>query len=119
MVTMTTTTAQGSSALLTDHYELTMLRAALADGTAHHQAVFEAFARRLPQGRRYGVVAGLGRVVEAIESFTFDADAGRLAARARASSTSATADYLAALPVHRAASTRTARATSTSRTARS
>ncbi|WP_456820204.1 nicotinate phosphoribosyltransferase [Cellulomonas sp. URHB0016] len=66
---MTTTTA-----LLTDHYELTMLRAALADGTAHHQAVFEAFARRLPEGRRYGVVAGLGRVVEAVEGFTFDAE---------------------------------------------
>ncbi|WP_373309927.1 nicotinate phosphoribosyltransferase [Cellulomonas chitinilytica] len=66
---MTTTTA-----LLTDHYELTMLRAALADGTAHHQAVFEAFARRLPDGRRYGVVAGLGRVVEAIRDLRFDAE---------------------------------------------
>ncbi|MBO0899399.1 nicotinate phosphoribosyltransferase [Cellulomonas sp. zg-ZUI22] len=74
MVNMTTTTTVGatSTAMLTDHYELTMLRAALADGTAHHQAVFEAFARRLPDGRRYGVVAGLGRIVEAIESFTFD-----------------------------------------------
>jgi nicotinate phosphoribosyltransferase len=60
-----------TTALLTDHYELTMLRAALADGTAHHQAVFEAFARSLPAGRRYGVVAGLGRVVEAIEDFRF------------------------------------------------
>ena len=74
MVNMTTmtTAAATSTAMLTDHYELTMLRAALADGTAHHQAVFEAFARRLPDGRRYGVVAGLGRIVEAIESFTFD-----------------------------------------------
>jgi nicotinate phosphoribosyltransferase len=69
MVNMTTTTA-----LLTDHYELTMLRAALADGTAHHQAVFEVFARSLPDGRRYGVVAGLGRVVEAVRAFTFDED---------------------------------------------
>ncbi|WP_419673188.1 nicotinate phosphoribosyltransferase [Herbidospora cretacea] len=60
-----------SSALLTDMYELTMLRAALAGGTAHRRAVFEVFARRLPAGRRYGVVAGTGRVLEAIESFRF------------------------------------------------
>lgn len=73
MVNMTTTRGE-SSALLTDHYELTMLRAALADGTAGNQAVFEAFARKLPDGRRYGVVAGLGRVVEAIKNFAFDAD---------------------------------------------
>ena len=73
MVNMTIKTTP-STALLTDHYELTMLRAALADGTAHHQAVFEAFARRLPDGRKYGVVAGLGRIIEAIEAFTFDAD---------------------------------------------
>nr|WP_043599106.1 nicotinate phosphoribosyltransferase [Cellulomonas flavigena] len=72
-MTTTTPTVATSTAMLTDHYELTMLRAALVDGTAHHRAVFEAFARRLPQGRRYGVVAGLGRIVEAIESFRFDA----------------------------------------------
>ncbi|MFN8074523.1 MAG: nicotinate phosphoribosyltransferase [Kineosporiaceae bacterium] len=60
-----------STALLTDRYELTMLRAALADGTAAHAAVFEVFARSLPPGRRYGVVAGLGRLVEAIAAFRF------------------------------------------------
>ena len=76
MVSMTTTMPAGanSTAMLTDHYELTMLRAALADGTAHHQAVFEAFARRLPGDRKYGVVAGLGRILDAIENFTFDAN---------------------------------------------
>ena len=37
-----------STALLTDHYELTMLSAALRDGTADRQCVFEVFARRLP-----------------------------------------------------------------------
>ena len=41
-----------SSALLTDHYELTMLQAALAGGTADRRAVFELFPRRLPSGRR-------------------------------------------------------------------
>ena len=60
-----------STALLTDHYELTMLAAALADGTAERECVFETFARRLPNGRRYGVVGGTGRVVEAISRFTF------------------------------------------------
>jgi nicotinate phosphoribosyltransferase len=64
--------ASGSTALFTDHYELTMLEAALRDGTGHRRAVFEVFARRLPEGRRYGVVAGNGRLVDAIEHFSFD-----------------------------------------------
>lgn len=61
-----------TAALLTDHYELTMLQAALAAGTAHRRAVFELFPRRLPEGRRYGVVAGVGRALDAIEAFRFD-----------------------------------------------
>lgn len=63
-----------SSALLTDHYELTMLQAALRSGAAHRPSVFELFPRRLPEGRRYGVVAGVGRALDAIESFCFDED---------------------------------------------
>jgi nicotinate phosphoribosyltransferase len=63
-----------STALLTDQYELTMLRAALAEGSAHRRAVFEVFARRLPNGRRYGVVAGTGRLLEALERFRFDTE---------------------------------------------
>jgi nicotinate phosphoribosyltransferase len=59
-------------ALLTDHYELTMLGAALKDGTAERQCVFEVFARRLPPGRRYGVVAGTGRLIELLRDFRFD-----------------------------------------------
>ena len=35
-----------------------MLQAALAGGTAERRSVFELFGRRLPEGRRYGVVAG-------------------------------------------------------------
>jgi nicotinate phosphoribosyltransferase len=58
-------------ALMTDQYELTMVSAALKDGTADRQCVFEVFARRLPGGRRYGVVAGPGRLVELIRDFTF------------------------------------------------
>ncbi|WP_022881266.1 nicotinate phosphoribosyltransferase [Gryllotalpicola ginsengisoli] len=60
-----------STALLTDRYELTMLDAALADGTAQRECVFEVFARRLPLGRRYGVLAGTGRLLELIERFRF------------------------------------------------
>ena len=60
-----------STALLTDRYELTMIDAALANGTAHRRSVFEVFARRLPAGRRYGVVAGTGRLLEAIADFRF------------------------------------------------
>jgi len=61
-----------STALLTDHYELTMLQAALASGTAGRRSVFELFPRRLPEGRRYGVVAGVGRALDAVEAFRFD-----------------------------------------------
>ncbi|WP_344885607.1 nicotinate phosphoribosyltransferase [Nonomuraea antimicrobica] len=60
-----------STALLTDHYELTMLQAALRSGAAHRRAVFEVFARHLPGGRRYGVVAGTGRILDELESFRF------------------------------------------------
>lgn len=64
----------GGPGLLTDRYELTMLASFIADGSADRKAVFEAFARRLPRGRRYGVVAGLGRLVDLVQDFTFDAD---------------------------------------------
>jgi nicotinate phosphoribosyltransferase len=63
-----------TTALLTDQYELTMLTASLRDGTANRQCVFEVFARRLPTGRRYGVVAGAGRLVEAVREFRFSPD---------------------------------------------
>ncbi|SCL19644.1 nicotinate phosphoribosyltransferase [Micromonospora inyonensis] len=59
-------------ALLTDHYELTMVSAALRDGTADRRCVFEVFGRRLPTGRRYGVVAGTARLIELIRDFRFD-----------------------------------------------
>lgn len=65
-------TEGGSTALLTDKYELTMLSAALRDGSAGRRTTFELFARRLPGGRRYGVVAGTGRFLAALGDFTFD-----------------------------------------------
>ena len=62
-----------STALLTDHYELTMLQGALHSGAAQRRTIFEVFARHLPHGRRYGVVAGTGRLLDALERFRFDA----------------------------------------------
>jgi nicotinate phosphoribosyltransferase len=63
-----------STALLTDRYELTMLDAAIESGVAGRRAVFEVFARVLPPGRRYGVVAGIGRVIDALDQFRFGGD---------------------------------------------
>ncbi|WHU50000.1 nicotinate phosphoribosyltransferase [Gordonia sp. L191] len=48
-----------------------MVRAALRHPIAHRQCVFEVFARRLPDGRRYGVVAGTGRVIDELARFRF------------------------------------------------
>jgi nicotinate phosphoribosyltransferase len=64
-------TAPAGTALLTDRYELTMLQAALRSGAASRQAVFEVFARHLPHGRRYGVVAGTERLLDDLERFRF------------------------------------------------
>ena len=73
-------TLPGSTGLLTDRYELTMLAAALADGTASRRCTFEVFARRLPDGRRYGVVAGTGRLLDELTRFRFaDAELTALA----------------------------------------
>ncbi|HWL02436.1 MAG TPA: nicotinate phosphoribosyltransferase, partial [Microbacteriaceae bacterium] len=60
-----------TTALLTDRYELTMLDAAIGAGTHERASVFEVFTRHLPAGRRYGVVAGTGRLIELIERFRF------------------------------------------------
>lgn len=64
-------TSTGTTALHTDHYELTMLTGAVRAGMAEHRCVFEVFCRRLPRGRRYGVLAGVGRLVEALGRYRF------------------------------------------------
>lgn len=58
---------------MTDKYELTMVQAALQSGRASTQCIFEAFARQLPAGRRFGVVAGTSRLLRALEGFRFEA----------------------------------------------
>jgi nicotinate phosphoribosyltransferase len=60
-----------TTALLTDRYELTMLQAALKSGKAHRKGVFEVFSRTLAGGRRYGVFAGSGRLLELMKQFRF------------------------------------------------
>jgi nicotinate phosphoribosyltransferase len=62
---------QPRTSLYTDHYELTMLQGALQSGAAHRKSVFEVFARRLPDGRRYGIVGGTGRLLEGVANFRF------------------------------------------------
>lgn len=63
-----------STALLTDMYELTMLDAALTSQITHRRATFEVFARRLPDGRGYGTMAGTARLIDAIRKFRFGPD---------------------------------------------
>src|SRR3954452_9536657 len=63
-----------SFGLLTDHYELTMLASALQSGVADRPCAFEVFTRRLPKGRRFGVLAGTGRLLDALPDFRFDDD---------------------------------------------
>jgi len=50
-----------------------MIEAALVSGRADRRCRFEVFARRLPTGRRFGVVAGTGRLMDALTDFRFDA----------------------------------------------
>ena len=61
-----------ATALLTDRYELTMLDAAIGEGLAERRAVFEVFSRRLPAGRRFGVVAGQGRLATLLSGLRYD-----------------------------------------------
>lgn len=60
-----------SPAFRTDRYEFTMVDAAIQSGTADRECMFEAFARHLPAGRRYGIVAGTGRLLDLIRQFRF------------------------------------------------
>lgn len=58
-----------SKAIYTDMYEYTMVQAALHSGRAFRHSIFELFGRRIPGGRRYGVVAGTARLLQALQNF--------------------------------------------------
>jgi nicotinate phosphoribosyltransferase len=49
-----------------------MLDGALTSGLIDARATFEVFTRSLPNGYRYGVVAGTGRFLDEVASFRFD-----------------------------------------------
>jgi len=71
-----------------------MVQAALHSGAAHRRSVFEMFGRRLPEGRRYGVVAGTGRFLESLADFRFGDEEIDLLRRNRVVD-DATIDFLA------------------------
>ena len=60
----------GSSALLTDLYELTMMQAYLREGLTG-RASFELFVRRLPKGRNFMMTAGLSQALDYLEGLSF------------------------------------------------
>ena len=63
-----------SVGLRTDRYEFSMLESFIDSGRVNDKAVFEVFTRRLPAGRRFGVFAGLGRLMPMIKNFEFSGD---------------------------------------------
>lgn len=50
----------------TDAYEFTMAATFIEAGKADEHSVFELFARRLPKGRRFGMMAGIGRAIQEV-----------------------------------------------------
>ncbi len=63
---------KAQESLFTDRYELSMLDGALDSGVINARATFEVFTRSLPNGYRYGVVGGTGRLLDALADFAFD-----------------------------------------------
>lgn len=83
-----------TAALYTDHYELSMVASALRSGIADRQTVFEVFARGLPEGRAYGVVAGIDRLLDHMRRFRFDEATVRHLCEAGVIEPGETADWL-------------------------
>ncbi|MDR1539124.1 MAG: nicotinate phosphoribosyltransferase [Clostridiales bacterium] len=57
--------------LLTDFYELTMMRGYLKSQMADRLVVFDLFFRKNPSGNGYAITAGLAQVIEYIENLNF------------------------------------------------
>ncbi|MFC0271341.1 nicotinate phosphoribosyltransferase [Metabacillus herbersteinensis] len=60
-----------SLVLHTDFYQLNMAETYWEDGIHNRKAVFEVFFRKLPFGNGYGVFAGLEKVIEYLQNYTF------------------------------------------------
>ena len=65
---------QGSLALLTDFYQLTMAYAYWKSGKAEEEAVFNLFFRKNPFQGGYTVAAGLDYIIDFCRNFKFDED---------------------------------------------
>ncbi|MBM7603115.1 nicotinate phosphoribosyltransferase [Metabacillus crassostreae] len=60
-----------SLALHTDLYQINMAESYWEDGIHNRKAIFEVYFRKLPFGNGYGIFAGLERIIEYLENFTF------------------------------------------------
>ena len=65
---------QGSLALLTDFYQLTMAYAYWKSGKAEEEAVFNLFFRKNPFQGGYALAAGLDYIIDFCKNFKFDED---------------------------------------------
>ena len=70
---MARTPHPGPSALLTDLYQLTMLKAYWEHGM-HETGVFEFFVRRLPANRNFMLAAGLTHALDYLENLRFESE---------------------------------------------
>ncbi len=70
---VTGTPSRERGALLTDLYQLTMLKGYWEYGM-HETAVFEFFVRRLPRNRNFLLAAGLAHVLDHLEGLRFESD---------------------------------------------
>ncbi|MDE2944643.1 MAG: nicotinate phosphoribosyltransferase [Gemmatimonadota bacterium] len=70
---VTGTPSRERGALLTDLYQLTMLKAYWEHGM-HETAVFEFFVRRLPPNRNFLLAAGLAHALDYLERLRFEPD---------------------------------------------
>ena len=68
---VTRTPGRGPGTLLTDLYQLTMLKAYWEHGM-HDTAVFELFVRRLPASRNFLLAAGLAHALDYLEGLRFE-----------------------------------------------
>lgn len=71
---MTASTGDGSLALFTDLYQLTMAYGYWKQGVAERRAAFHLYFRKNPFGSAFAVACGLTGVVEYLRAFRFDHD---------------------------------------------
>ncbi|MCM3161389.1 nicotinate phosphoribosyltransferase [Metabacillus litoralis] len=68
---MNTYNDDDSLALHTDLYQINMAESYWEDSIHHRKAVFEVYFRKLPFGNGFGIFAGLERIIQYLEQFSF------------------------------------------------